>query len=320
MVDGRYGGAATLLLVGILASVATTHAQTYPAKPIRIVTVAPGGTPDLIARLISQGITGALGQPLVVDNRVGFVGIEIVSKAPPDGYTLAVNGQNLWILPFLQPNLPYDPIRDFAPISLVTRAPNVLVVHPSVPARTVDDLIALARAKPGALNYGTGGPGSSNHLSAELFRAMSGVNLVLINYKGTGPSINGLLGGEVQLMFAGLGPASPHIKTGKLRALAVTTAQPSPLTPELPTISSFLPGYESVVLTGMFAPAKTPRAIIQRLNQEIVRMLERPETRERLANVGIETVGSSPEEFAERIRSEMATMGKLIREAGLRGG
>ena len=168
----------------VFAPVATTHAQTYPAKPIRIVTVAPGGTPDPYARLISQGITGALGQPLVVDNRVGFVGIEIVSKAPPDGYTLAVNGQNLWILPFLQPNLPYDPIRDFAPVSLVTRAPNVLVVHPSVPVKTVDDLIALARAKPGALNYGTGDPGSSNHLSAELFKAMSGVSLVLINYKG----------------------------------------------------------------------------------------------------------------------------------------
>jgi tripartite-type tricarboxylate transporter receptor subunit TctC len=296
------------------------HAQSYPAKPLRIVTVAPGGTPDLIARLISQGITGSLAQPVVVDNRGGIVGIEIVSKAPSDGYTLAVNGQNLWILPFLQPNLPYDPIRDFAPVSLVSRAPNVLVVHPSQPVKTVEQLISLARSKPGVLNYGTGGPGSSNHLSAELFKAMSGTDLVLINYKGMGPAINGLLGGEVQLMFAGLGPASPHIKAGKLRALAVTSAQPSPLTPDLPTISTFLPGYESVVLTGMFAPAKTPRAIIQRLNQEVVRLLARPETRERLANVGIEAVGSSPEEFASRIRSEMATMGKLIKSAGFRGG
>ena len=301
------------------ACVGLAAAQRYPVKPVRILTVVPGGTPDLISRLISQGITSSLGQPVVVDNRAGIVGIEIAAKAPADGYTLAVNGQNLWILPFLQSNLPYDPVRDFAPVSLVTRAPNVLVVHPSVPARSVEELIALAKSKPGELNYGTGGVGSSNHLSAELFKAMSGVNLVLINYKGTGPSITGLLGGEVQVMFAGLGPAAPHIKSGKLRALAVTTAQPSALTPGLPPVATFLPGYESVVLTGMFAPVKTPPAIIDRLNQEIVQLLALPEVRERLANLGIEPVGSSPAEFATKIKSEMSSMGKLIKDADLRG-
>jgi tripartite-type tricarboxylate transporter receptor subunit TctC len=308
-----------LLLMASGACVGLAAAQSYPLKPVRILTVVPGGTPDLISRLISQGITSSLGQPVVVDNRAGIVGIEIAAKAPADGYTLAVNGQNLWILPFLQPNLPYDPIRDFAPVSLVTRAPNVLVVHPLVPTRSVEELIALARSKPGELNYGTGGVGSSNHLSAELFMAMSGINLVLINYKGTGPSITGLLGGEVQVMFAGLGPAAPHIKSGKLRALAVTTAQPSALTPGLPPVATFLPGYESVVLTGMFAPVKTPPAIIDRLNQEIVRLLALPEVRERLANLGIEPVGSSPAEFATKIKSEMLTMGKLIKDADLRG-
>ena len=308
-----------LLLMASSACVGLVAAQSYPLKPVRILTVVPGGTPDLISRLISQGITSSLGQPVVVDNRAGIVGIEIAAKAPADGYTLAVNGQNLWILPFLQPNLPYDPIRDFAPVSLVTRAPNVLVVHPLVPTRSVEELIVLARSKPGELNYGTGGVGSSNHLSAELFMAMSGINLMLINYKGTGPSITGLLGGEVQVMFAGLGPAAPHIKSGKLRALAVTTAQPSALTPGLPPVARFLPGYESVVLTGMFAPVKTPHAIIDRLNQEIVRLLALPEVQERLANLGIEPVGSSPAEFATKIKSEMLTMGKLIKDADLRG-
>lgn len=311
---------AWMFLLGMLGDSGMAAAQSYPVRPVRIVTVAPGGTPDLIARLISQGITDSLGQPVIVDNRVGIVGIELVSKAPPDGYTLAVNGQNLWILPFLLSNMSYDPVRDFAPVSLVSRAPNVLVVHPSLPVKSVDELIALAKSRPGELNYGTGGPGSSNHLSGELFKAMSGVNLVLINYKGTGASITGLLSGEVQMMFAGLGPAAPHIKSGKLRALAVTTARPSALTPGLPPVATYLPGYESVVLTGMFAPARTPVAIINRLNQEIVRVLARPDTRERLSNLGIEAVGSSPAEFAALIKSEMSTMGKLIKEAGLRGG
>jgi tripartite-type tricarboxylate transporter receptor subunit TctC len=318
---GKFLVALLVLSAGMVSaqSASAGSGPGYPNKPVRIVTVAPGGTPDLISRLISQGIAGSLGQPVIVDNRTGFIGIELVSRAAPDGYTLAVNGQNLWILPFLQPNISYDPMRDFAPIALVTRAPNVLVVHPSVPVKSVDELIALAKSRPGELNCGTGGPGSSNHLSFELFKAMTGVNMVLVNYKGMGPSITGLLGGEVQLMFAGLGPAAPHIKSGKLKALAVTTAQPSALTPGLPPLAKFLPGYDSAVLTGMFAPAGTSAAIIHRLNQEVVRLLDRADVKERLTNVGIEGIGSSPAEFAAIIKADMARMGKVIRDAGIRG-
>jgi len=301
------------------ATAGAAHAQGYPQRPVRIVTVAPGGTPDLVSRVISQGITGNLGQPVVVDNRVGVMGIELVSRAAPDGYTVAVNGQNLWILPLMQDKPSYDPVRDFAPVSLVTRAPNVLVVHPSVAARSVEELIALAKARPGQLNCGTGGPGSSNHLSFELFKSMTGVNIVLVNYKGTGPSITGLLSGEVQLMFAGLGPAAPHVKSGKLRALAVTTAQPSPLTPGLPPLATVLPGYDSAVLTGMFVPAGTPAAIVARLNREVVQLLARPEVKERLAQVGIEGVGSTPAELGAIVKADMARMSKVIKEAGIRG-
>jgi tripartite-type tricarboxylate transporter receptor subunit TctC len=315
-----FGSAVRNTLVALAAlGAGAVHGQSYPVKPVRIVTVAPGGTPDLISRLISQGIAGNLGQPVIVDNRTGFIGIELVSRAVPDGYTLAVNGQNLWILPLLQEKIPYDPVRDFSPISLVTRAPNVLVVHPSLPAKSVEELIALAKSRPGELNCGTGGPGSSNHLSFELFKAMTGVNMVLVNYKGMGPSITGLLGGEVQLMFAGLGPATPHMKSGKLRALAVTTAQPSALAPGVPPLAKFLPGYESAVLTGMFAPAGTPAAIIDRLHREVVQLLGRAEVKERLFNVGIEGIGSTPGEFAAIIKADMARMGKVIRDAGIRG-
>jgi tripartite-type tricarboxylate transporter receptor subunit TctC len=311
----RYILAALIVALGVVGA----HGQGYPVKPVRIVTVAPGGTPDLISRLISQGVAGSLGQPVIVDNRTGFLGIELVSRAVPDGYTLAVNGQNLWILPLLQEKIPYNPVRDFAPISLVTRAPNVLVVHPSVPARSVEELVNLAKAKPGELNCGTGGPGSSNHLSFELFKAMTGVNMVLVNYKGMGPSITGLLGGEVQLMFAGLGPATPHMASGKLRALAVTTAQATALAPGLPPLAKFLPGYESAVLTGLFAPSGTPAAIIDRWHREVVQLLGRAEVKERLFNVGIEGIGSTPGEFAAVIKADMARMGKVIRDAGIRG-
>lgn len=312
---------ATISLAASFAlSVGVACGQAYPNKPVRIVTVEPAGTPDLISRLIAQGITGSLGQPVIVENRVGMSGIEVVSRALPDGYTVAVNGQNLWILPFLRDNVPYDPVRDFSPVMLVTRAPNVLVVHPSVPVKSVEELIALAKARPGELNYGTGGPGSSNHLSAELFKALAGVNLVMINYKGTGASITGLVGGEVQLMFAGLGPAAPQIKSGKLRALAVTTAEPSALTPDLPTVAQFLPGYDAAVLTGMFVPARTPAAIISRLHREVVAVLNRGEVKERLFNLGIEIVGNSPEAFAAIIKADMAKLGKVIKDAGIRGG
>ena len=288
----------------------------YPNKPIRIVTAEAGGTPDLISRLIGQGVAPALGQQVVVDNRVIFVGADILAKASADGYTLGVLGSNLWTLPFLK-RVSWDPLRDFTPVTLVSRAPNVLVVHSSVPVKSVEELIAAARASPGKLNYGTGGPGSSNHLAAELFKSMAGVNIVCINYKGTGPSISGLLGGEVQVMFAGLGPISAHMKAGRVRALAVTTAQPSALVPGIPPIASFLPGYESTVQTGMFAPTGTPRAIVDRVNREVRRVLAAPDVKERLFNLGIEPIGNSPEEFGAIIKTDMTIMGRVIKEAGI---
>jgi tripartite-type tricarboxylate transporter receptor subunit TctC len=288
----------------------------YPNKPIRIVTAEAGGTPDLISRLIGQGVAPALGQQVVIDNRVIFVGADILAKASADGYTLGVLGSNLWTLPYLK-RVSWDPLRDFTPVTLVSRAPNVLVVHPSVPVKSVEELIAAARASPGKLNYGTGGPGSSNHLAAELFKSMAGVNIVCINYKGTGPSISGLLGGEVQVMFAGLGPISPHMKAGRVRALAVTTAQPSALVPGIPPIASFLPGYESTVQTGMFAPTGSPRAIVDRVNREVRRVLAAPDVKERLFNLGIEPIGNSPEEFGAIIKADMTIMGRVIKEAGI---
>jgi tripartite-type tricarboxylate transporter receptor subunit TctC len=307
-------GVVAFAVIALSAGLACS--QDYPNKSIRIVTVEPGGTPDLISRLVGQGIAPSLGQPVIVDNRVGFIGIEIVAKSPPDGYTVAVNGSNLWILPFLK-RVAWDPARDFTPVTLVSRAPNVLVVHPSVPVKSVEELIAAAKAAPGKLNYGTGGPGSSNHLAAELFKAMANVNIVCINYKGTGPSINGLIGGEVHVMFAGLGPIGPHMKSGRVRPLAVTTVQPSALVPGVPAIASFLPGYESTVQTGMFAPAKTPVKIIDRINGEVLQVLARPEVKERLFNLGIEAVGSTPAEFASIIKTDMARMGKVIKDAGI---
>ncbi len=213
----------------------------------------------------------------------------------------------------------WDPVKDFAPISLTIVTPNIVVVHPSLPVKSIKELIALAKARPGELNYGSGSTGAANHVAAELFKSMAGVNIVRINYKGAGTAIIDLVAGQLQVMFATAGSVTHHIKSGRLRALAVTSAEPSALAPGLPTVvAAGLPGYESSSLSGMFAPARTPVAIINRLNQEVVQALHRAEVKERLFNSGIQVVGSSPEEAAAKIRSEMARMGKVIREAGLR--
>jgi tripartite-type tricarboxylate transporter receptor subunit TctC len=292
--------------------------QNYPNKPIRIVASAAGGSGDFAARLIGQGLSGALGQQVVVDNRGGIIPGEIVSKAPPDGYTLLIDAASFWIGPLLQ-ETPYDPVKDFAPVTLTDSAPNVLVVNPSLPVKSVKELIALAKARPGELNYGSSSTGSSPHLAAELFNMMAGVKIVRVPFKGSGPAVISLLGGQVQLMFATAGSVAPHVKSGRLRALAVASLQPSALAPGLPTIAaSGVPGYEAVAFEGMFAPAKTPVAIIDRLNQEIVRVLNKAEVKERFFNAGVETVGSTPEEFAAAIKSNVAKWGKLIKEAGIR--
>ena len=291
--------------------------QAFPNKPIRIVTVAPGSANDLVTRLISQELRTVLGQPVVVDNR-GGIAAEIVARAPPDGYTLLFYGSAVWLAPFTRDNVPYDPVRDFAPITLAASSPNVLVVHPSLPVKSVKELIALAKARPGELNYAAGTLGAVPHLAAELFKAMAGANIVRVAYKGTGPSLIGIIGGQVEMMFPTAGSVTPHIRSGKLRALAVTSLKPSALAPGLPVLAATLPGYESVSLNGMFAPAKTPGSHISLLNQEIVRIMTRPEIRERLLNAGMDAIHTTPDQFAATIKSEMDKWGKLIKDSGLR--
>ncbi len=293
--------------------------QNYPDKPVRIVSAEVGGGTDFVARLIAQGLTGSLGKQVIVDNRPsGVIPGQTASKASPDGYTLLISGSILWIGPLIQ-NAPYAPMSNFSPITLVGSSPNILVVHPSLPVKSVTELVAFAKARPGELNYASPGAGGSSHLAAELFKAMAGVNILRIPYRSTGMGLTALIAGQVELMFPATGGATPHIKSGRLRALAVTSAKPSALAPGLPTMAaSGLPGYESVAPYGMFAPAGTPAAIISRLNQEIVRVLSRPDSKERLFNAGIEVVGSSPEQLAAAVKSDTTRMSKVIKDAGIR--
>jgi len=293
--------------------------QTFPNKPIRIVTSEVGAGNDLQARIIAQAMSGPLGQQIIIDNRPsGVIPGEIVAKAPPDGYTLLVYNNILWIGPLIQ-STPYDVERDFAPITLVVRQPGILVVNPSFPAKSVRDVINLAKARPGELNYGASAIGSANHLAAELFKTMAGVNIVRVDYRGGGPLVSGLLGGEVQLAFPGASTATPHVKAGRLRALAVTSAEPSALLPDLPTMAaSGLPGFESGEINAVFAPANTPAAIISRLNQEIVRAINMPDVKERFLRAGVEPVGSSPQDLTATIKSEVVRLGKVIKDAGIK--
>jgi tripartite-type tricarboxylate transporter receptor subunit TctC len=292
-------------------------AQAYPAKPVRIVTVAPGSANDIVARLIAQEIRNSLGQPVVVDNR-GTVAAELVARAPADGYTLLLYGSAVWLSPFIRASTPYDPVKDFAPITLVASSPNVVVVHPSLPVKSARELIALARSRPGEINYAAGSLGAAPHLAAELFKAMGKLNIVRVSYKGTGGSLIGIISGEVGLMFPTAGSVTPYIKSGKLRALAVTSLQPTALAPGLPLLSETLPGYESVSLNGMLAPARTPDPIIRQLNAEVAKVMTRADIKEKLVAAGTDAMSTSPEQFAAIIQADMAKWGKVIREAGIR--
>ena len=307
-----------ILSVGTVAFCGAAYAQEFPTRPVRIVTATVGGTTDLVARLIAQGLTASLGQQVIVDNRPpGIIPGEIAVKAAPDGYTLLFHGSSLWMMPLLQ-KVPFDPVKDLAPVTLASSTPNLVVVNPAVPAKTIKELIALARAKPGALNYGSGATGASSHLAAELFKHMAGVNIVRVPYKGQGPAVLGLLGGEVQMSFATSASVAGHIKAGKLRALAIGTAKPSALAPGLPTVAeSGLPGYQSASNAGMFVPARTPARLIALLNRETVRALNRQEVRDVLFRDGTEVIGSSPQEFAAAINAEMTSLGKVIKAAGI---
>ena len=299
----------------IIMAAGSVLGQNYPNKPIRILTTGVAGSADIAARLLAPELAGVLRQQLVVDNRL--FPEEIVAKSTPDGYTLLAMGGSFYLTPLLK-TTPYDPIKQFTPITLVETFPFILIVSSSLPVKSVSELIALAKSRPGELNYGSGGVGGGNHLGPELFKAMAGVNIVRVSYKSGSVALNGLLGGEVQLMVNPPETAAPHVKSGKLRALAVTSAQPSALAPGLPTIAaSGLPGYEVVSLTGMWAPAGTPAAIINQLNQEILRVLKRPEMKDKILGTGAEIVGSSPAQFAATIKSEMAKWDKVFKNAGI---
>ncbi len=294
-------------------------AQAYPSKPIRFFTSTAGGSPDLVGRLIAPGLSAGLGQPLVIENRPGVLAIELVAKAPPDGYTVLSYGGVLWLQPLLRDKVPYDPIKDFLPVTLANRVPNVLTVHPSLPVKSVRELLALARAKPGEINVASGSTGSSTHLAAELFKSMTGLNITRIPYKSAAPAVSALVGGEVHMMFATAGTVQGHVKSGRLRAVAVTSPEPSALVPGVPTVASTgVPGYESEALQGVWVPAGTPTAVVMRLNQEFVRALTQPDIRDKQLNAGLDVAGTTPEQFAAVIKADMARMGKLIKEAGIR--
>ena len=307
------------LMLGVLLMwVGGVYGQDYPNRPIRIVTSGIGGSNDIPARLIAQALTVSMGQPVIVENRPsGLIPGQIVSQAPPDGYTLLVAGGAFVIGPFLQ-KTPYDPVKDFVPVTLVSRQPSVLVVHPSLPVKSIPELITLAKTRPGELNYGASGIGSTSHLAAELFNSMANVKIIRINYKGPTPLLIDLIGGQVQLTFATASSVAPYLNPGKLKALAATSAEPSALALGLTTVAaSGLPGYAIESNQIVLAPAKTPDAIVKRLHFEIVRYLNLTETKEKFFNAGTEVVGGSPEQLAAAMKSEIARMGKVIKDAGI---
>ena len=301
----------------------TAAAQQYPARPIRFVCpFAPGGGTDILARLLAQRLYEPLGQPVIVDNRAGaggVIGADIAAKAPADGYTIVLGSPGpLTINPNLQ-KVPYDTLRDFAPITLAQISPFVLLVHPSVPANSVKDLIALAKAKPGSLNYGSAGTGSVSHFSTEQFKALAGVDVVHVPYKGAGPYLIDLVGGRLQMAFENLPTVWPHARSGKLKMLAVGTKTRSALVPEMPTVAEAgVPGYESSTAFGVLAPARTPAAAIARLNKELVKILHSPDIKEKMTAEGVEAVGGTPQEYAAHLKEELAKYGRIVKAAGIK--
>ena len=299
------------------------YAQTYPAKPVRIVVgFPPAGATDIVARTISQKLAEALAQPVIVDNRAGAasnIAAELVATSPKDGYTLFLGTVSTSINPSLYRKLAYDPLRDFAPVTQVTGTPFVFVVHPSLPVKSVKEFIALARTRPGELNYGSAGSGSGAHLFVEMFAAMTHVKLQHVPYKGAAPAATAILSGETICMFENIVTVLPLARAGKLRALGVTTAKRSAAAPEMPTIAEAgVPGYDANAWFGIFAPAGTPQPIVDRLNAEIVKIVKLPETRERFLSLGAEPAGTSAAEFGAFFRNEVAKWGKVVKESGAR--
>ena len=310
-------GTLTILVAGCGAA----WGQSYPIKSLRIVTSGPGSGADLVSRLLAQGLTPRLGQQVVVDNRTGsgVIAVQAVTKSQPDGSTVLLYGSNIWLLPFMKDDVPYDPVRDFLPITLAANSPNVLVVHPSLPVRSVKELIALAKSRPNELNYASGITASTPHMAAELLKSLAKISLTKVTYTGTSQALTDLMSGEVQLMFPVAAAGMPYVKAGRLRGLAVTSARPTELASGLPTMQSAgLPDYESVLMLGVYAPAKTPAATARFLNQEIVKTLSNAELKEKLFHAGADVVASSPEALMAAVKTDMARWGKVIKEAGIR--
>ena len=313
----RNGFFAQIALIS-LACVCSVAAQTYPSKTIRIYAATPGASGDYSARLIAPGLTTALGQPVVVDNRGGYGAIEALIKSTPDGHSLLVYGTTLWIVPLME-RAAWDPQRDLAPVILLNSSPSTVVVHPSLPVRDVRGLVALAKARPGELNYGAAPAGSSLHLASVLFTAMARVKIAYVPYKSSGMAQIGLMSGEVHAMFPPAGSVIPHVRSGRVRLLAVSSLKPSPFFPGVPTVhESGVPGYEVSTIVALFAPAGTPPAIIQRLNQETAAIITRPDIKQRFVNESMDAVGGPPSVLANAMQDETARFGKLIQDMGLR--
>ena len=307
----------------LLAAAVTALAQSYPTRPVRlIVPAAPGGGTDIAARVIAPKLSEYFGQQVVVDNRAGgntIIGNELVARAAPDGYTLLMGISSLAILPHMHVKLPYDAGKDYAPVSQVVQMPNFLVSHPAVPARSLKELIAFARARAGQLNYGAGGLGTNPHLAMELFLSMTGLKMTYVPYKGQGPALIDLLAGHVSLMMASLQSVLPQVRNGRLRAYGVSSAKRAAVASDIPTIAEAgVPGYEVVQWFGVLAPAHTPREIVARLHAGIVRAVQDPVVKERFISDGAEAVGGTPEQFAAVIRADLGKWSKVIREAGIK--
>ncbi|MBI3935758.1 MAG: tripartite tricarboxylate transporter substrate binding protein [Betaproteobacteria bacterium] len=313
LVAGMFLGLLTVLVAN------GAPAQDYPIKTVRIVATQAGGGGDIVSRLVAQELTRVWGRQVIIDNRSSVIANEFVAKAPPDGYTLLINSSSLWLWQFMRSDASWDAMRDFVPIIQTIKQPNILAVHPSLPVKSVKELIALAKARPGELNYATGVVGATTHLASELFNSLAGVKIVGVYYRGTAAALTGLMSGEVQVMFSNAASVTPHIKSRRLKALAVTTTQPTALAPGLPTIAaSGVPGYEAETILGYFVPAGTPAALVSRLNRDIARALHQPNVKEKLFNIGMEVVGGPPEQLMAVVKMEIAKWGKVIRDAGIR--
>ncbi len=316
----RKSGMVLCLTIGVSCA----YAQgAYPGKPMRlIVPFAPGGSNDIVARIIGQKFAEGMGQQVIIDNRggaSGIIGTDLAAKAAPDGYTLLMMSLTLAVNPSLYRKLPYDTAKDLLPVSLVASAPLILVVHPSLQAKSLKDFIALAKAQPGKFNFGSGGPGTTPHLAGEMLKSMAGLQMTHVPYKGGGPALADLVGGQLQLMLENIPSTLPHVKSGRLRVLAISGLVRSSLVPEVPTLDEAgLKGYEIVGWNGLFLPAATPQAVVSRLHAETVKALALPDIKERLAGMGAEGIGSTPAQFAAFVKSEIGKWARVVRDAGLR--